>query len=880
MRFRCHFRGGSLVGLSLAAVVAGCSSPDASIANFTYEPPEGGLGGSSGTGGGGGANGDGSVLTDAPFGDVELPPGGGLGQVCSDSTPCRAGLQCGATGMCEAGHSLAQGSPCVTSVECQSGLYCSALRQCAPEGKGTAGTTCLLDSECTADLKCGLVGFSAQCVPAGTVDFGGTCTTGTDCLGGLVCAAGKCAFGTPGLPGFLGGGLWPGDKCEAETGAPVAWFRIPRGTGDGDFYRLPFPNDIRMKNGHPDLTGHPTPGASLLGYDLVDRVLRAVEQDNDGFGTYPTVFFRFNTADIDFHSLDAPADAGGQQYGGLWYLDVTSNPAGTFLGWYWNASWSRGKYICDNWIGIRPPQGNPLEPGHTYVVVITAKAKTKNGQQVGPTDDFRAMVASTAPDGGAELAAAYTAYKPLRDMLAARAVDPTSIIDAAVFTVGHVADRSKNVAAAAAKVAPPASTTWVKCGAGVSPCPDVTGTRACGTPNPNFDEYQAVLPMPIFQKGTAPYLQPNDGGDIPALVGEPAVARTDQVCASLTVPAGVTMPAGGWPLVIYAHGTGGDFRSHIREGVADALATASTGSATVPMAVLGIDQVQNGARRAGSTLSPNNLFYNFANPRAARDNALQGAADQISLANIAASIDVDATGDAGAGAHLKIDPNAIVFWGHSQGATEGGLSIPFSTRMKAAVFTGQGAGFLNALLSKTKPENVAAAIPIALQDPDPSNPLALAGGEVHPVLSLVQMLVDPADPLNFARAATMAPPQGITGHHVFQVYGLKDSYAPPVTEATYAIAGRLGLVAHDPSASTPDPLSIPDPNAGGAPEVEAPTPYGANRTTGTLTSAVRQYGPATGKDGHFVAFDVASAKGDVTRFLAQAAAGQVPKVGP
>ena len=107
------------------------------------------------------------------------------------------------------------------------------------------------------------------------------------------------------------------------------------------------------------------------------------------------------------------------------------------------------------------------------------------------------------------------------------------------------------------------------------------------------------------------------------------------------------MPANGWPLVIYAHGTGGSYRSHIkRESPRHWLRC--TADNTVPIAVLGIDQVQHGPRRGASTESPNNLFYNFANPYAARDNAMQGAADQMSLGKLAATLNITDTAFTGA----------------------------------------------------------------------------------------------------------------------------------------------------------------------------------------------------------------------------------------
>ena len=46
-----------------------------------------------------------------------------------------------------------------------------------------------------------------------------------------------------------------------------------------------------------------------------------------------------------------------------------------------------------------------------------------------------------------------------------------------------------------------------------------------------------------------------------------------------------------------------------------------------------------------------------------------------------------------------------------------------------------------------------------------------------------------------------------------------------------------------------------------------------------ITALFRQYAPSGGDDGHFVAFDVPSARGDVLRFLAGSLSGIVPRVG-
>jgi hypothetical protein len=360
------------------------------------------------------------------------------------------------------------------------------------------------------------------------------------------------------------------------------------------------------------------------------------------------------------------------------------------------------------------------------------------------------------------------------------------------------------------------------------------------------------------------------------------VVRTENVCMSLTVPKGATMPANGWPVVIYAHGTGGSFRSHVNEGVAKALATVGADN-TVPFAVLGIDQVQHGPRRGMSTETPDNLFYNFGNPNAARDNAMQGAADQMSLAKLAASLDIKDT--TLTGAEVKIDPAAVLFWGHSQGATEGGISTPYAAQLAGVLFSGQGASLMDALLNKTQPVNIAGSIAFALSDLASADPMTRKprGSEFHPVLSLLQMYLDPSDPLNHAAAMT---PSMTGGHHVFQVYGQNDSYAPPVTEVTYAIAAGLNAARIDPKVMKPDFPACPNCIPQFPAEVMGANGVVTKNIGGRLTAAVRQYAQATDADagitydGHFVAYHNPLAQHDIARFLDDIAKGMAPTVGP
>jgi hypothetical protein len=790
--------------------------------------------------GDGGPNAEGGV--DA--GEGGIPTGRGVGQACDDADPCRPGLAC-TSGMCVPGHSSPDGTPCTISDECKQGSYCGPQRTCAPAGMGGDGASCKSDADCMSGFRCDLVGLGAQCKPEGHHDVGGSCMTGSDCFGGLACVSGMCAPLPPGMLPPLGVPGWTGAACVDDPGPVTAYFRVPRGSGDGDFFRLPFPNDIRRgANGHPTLSGFPTPGADLLGYDVVDRYVKDVEQNADGFSAYPTVTMRFS-AGIDFKSLETS--------GAVRYIDVTPGGSGNDLGFSWSTTTGRSAYVCANWLGIRPYGGAPLTPGGTYAVFITTLTRTAGGGPVARAADLDALLGASAPADTA-LTAAYAAYKPLRDWAAAKGFDLSTVLDAAVFTVAHAATPASKTAGVVAAATPPTASGWVLCGGATpSPCPDATGARACGTPDPAFDELHALVSLPIFQKGTAPYLTPGDGGDFAYDTGgNPILQRTENVCMALTVPKGVAMPAAGWPVVVYAHGIGGSFRSHVTEGVAKALASVDDGAGgVVHMAVLGIDQVEHGPRRGGSTASPDDLFFNFANPLAARGNPLQGAADQMSLVRFARALALPAASSP-TGADVKFDK--IAFWGHSQGATEGGIATPYVADLAGVLVSGEGASLIDALVTKTSPVNIAAALPIVLEDPSGVNTF-------HPVLSLLQNAIDPADPLNHARTIAASK-------HVFQPFGQNDTFAPSAVQKTFFLAAGLGLAAPPASVTKPDDLGV----------TPAAVPVGGNLAGGAITAFTRQYTPS-GYDGHFVAYNDPDAKKDVAHFLADACVGKVPAIG-
>ncbi len=744
--------------------------------------------------------------------------------------------------------------------ECDDG-QCVA-RQCVAAGDGTSGDACATDADCAAGLRCGLLGLGLTCTAEGDGDLGASCATGTDCLAGLACLAQKCAVSPTGTPAV--GTPWKGVACEKPVNTGVkAYFEVPAAPGadQGDFFRLPFPNDVRRQSGSLNLSGFPTPGPGSSGVDAVQLYVDAISEHDSGWGAYPTVIFRFS-GEFDYATFPNRA---------VQFFDVTTPVKPRAMGWQRFFTTGRTNYVCENFVAVQPPRGDPLQPGHTYAVLILAQAPDEqeqlvtlvgagDKQPVARSAHFDIVMTGAVPTDP-ELQPGRAAFGRLRGFLnsytgeGASFMTADNVLTASVFTVGEVRTPMVELAEAVAKTRVPSARRWVKCGgSAVSPCPQADDERACGDDVDGFDEYQALLSLPVFQRGTPPYLTPEDGGDID--LGAP---HFEEVCLSLTVPEG-TPPSAGWPAVVFAHGTGGSFRDHVRDEVAGALAAAEP-----KFAVVGIDQVQHGPRRGASQEAPDNLFFNFSNPAASRGNPLQGAADQLSLARFVKALDIDAATSTGAA--IKLDGSRLLFFGHSQGATEGSLMLPFGDDYRAAVLSGNGASLRDALYTKTKPRNVAAALPLVLQEaPAASTPDLMS---VHPVLSLLQQWIDPADPLNFGQVIA-TPLVGHVGKHVFQTFGIGDSYSPPETLETFALAAQLTQVTPHESA---DPVYV-----GSLPQ-KAIEPPGFQAAPGRFTLGMRQYGAPRGRDGHFVVFDTRAANDDVLLFLTGAAGDEPPVIG-
>ena len=215
-------------------------------------------------------------------------------------------------------------------------------------------------------------------------------------------------------------------------------------------------------------------------------------------------------------------------------------------------------------------------------------------------------------------------------------------------------------------------------------------------------------------------------------------------------------------------------------------------------------------------------------------------------------------------------------FGHSQGGLNGPLFLAGSDLARGGVLSGAGSDLALNLLEKTKPVDVAAAfrLLVGLADRDSAAELSL----FHPVMTLVQSIVDVADPLQYGGSITRAPRPGHAPKSIYQTEGIGpdgvgDSYAPP--HGIEALSVAIGL---------PRQLAgvRPVTEAGWASLADVSVPsegLSGDLADGRASGVLAQFVPTAGHDGHFVVFNDPKARDQAAGFLAILAAdakGRVP----
>jgi predicted esterase len=546
------------------------------------------------------------------------------------------------------------------------------------------------------------------------------------------------------------------DSESAPPGPPAASiFVVPASLDElagPTFFDHPFPSDVRTDaDGTARYAGWPNP----FEVKLLSEYVVATKGLFKGFSPAGTIYLRF-TAPIDTSSLPADPPASLAKDSSVQIVDVDSKSPEYGQRRLAQVRFQKPEaiYVPSATLAVLPMIGTPLRPSTTYAVVVTKKIRAEGGGAIEPSRDL-AEVLGVVPTS-ARTQPVRDVYGPAISELGGLGIPKEDIAHLAVFTTNDptaetfaLLDDVKTQAAPAAK--------------------DFVATESTA----DYDVYEGTYgPTPLYQQGTAPFAKPADGGSFLLENGKPKLVSTIDLRFALVVPNATKCPppANGYPVVLYAHGTGGDYRSFVGDGTAASLAQRC-------LASTGIDQVLHGTRPGAPPESdPNHdskielYFFNFENPLAARTHNRQAAADVVQQARLFTTGGAKVPAAVSkSGADIAFDGTKITFFGHSQGGLNGPLFLAGSDLARGGVLSGAGSIFGIALLEKTKPVDIPAAVRF----------LAKLGGEderveldiFHPIITLAQTMVDATDTIHYGRSIITEPRAGCAPKSIYQAAG-------------------------------------------------------------------------------------------------------------
>jgi len=612
----------------------------------------------------------------------------------------------------------------------------------------------------------------------------------------------------------------------------------------GDFWDLPLPSDLRAQaDGTWDL--EEWPGATEDG--LVGMWLRAADRRLvGGWGVHQGAAIQL-TGPIDPGSL--PGDGAPTVASSSPVLVVDIDPASPERGRLFplrpRARIDYTPFTPPYQLVAMPVWGHPRRANTRYALVVTDGVTDTAGAPLGRSREFHdAWEANPdAPDDRVEhLADARAAVVDL-------GLDPASVVAASVFTT----------------IDPNAQFERLATFAEAQPTPELAEPWTAAERYTSYQVLEGRYRVPGIQGGVRPYEEHGEGLIVWGDDGAPVVQDTQDVRLRLALPT-LPMPKGGFPLLIYLHGSGGLATQVLHRGprpeVPDAdPAEPGTGPAEWlarrGVASIGVDFPLHGDRSDPPDTTGLELYNLLGNIDATIDNFDWAAAELLLLSRfvLAQSIDPSLAPslDAGGAPAIVFDPARLTALGQSMGTTLGVVWAGRDPRLQGAVWSGAG--------------GILAHIAVTAVEPFELRPLLSARlgygaadelTESHPLLHAFQALWDLVDPIAKASRNVAEPFEGVPAKDVLMTAGVVDGYFSPVSEA--AMAAGLGI----PRAGASVEPTLDEVLALAGID---PVPYPVSGNLGGRTAAAVQF-EAPHTLGHYVVFNQEGARHQYTCFAA------------
>ena len=640
----------------------------------------------------------------------------------------------------------------------------------------------------------------------------------------------------------------------AFTPAPVQALTTPINEETQPFFSAPWPDNRRLaSDGTLPTDNFPNPNGKQ---SLAATLMTTGDHLVHGWGTSAPAYMPFSGA-INPASLPATPLAQG---GSVYILNI--DPSSPALGQravvdfhYYAAS---NSFLPGNVLAVRPLPGFPLLEKTTYAVVVTTAVQDTNGKAVGPEQPFFDVL-NGQPQGAEEEAEAVY-YKPLLTELNREKVSLGTIAGASIFTTQPILDEMLTLRDYLLSLPLPS----------IDPGTlqyDANLSVAASGSIPGYYLFEGTYPAPNMQHGSPPFVY--SGGDFEYDdAGTPLPGYTEHLRVSLLIPT-TPEPAGGWPVAMYSHGTGGDYLSDVEEYEAVGPTIAAQG-----IAVFGIDQILTGPRSGLSAsaqptgcfgMPVENCFIDPVNAVAGRNNLRQSALDNIMLRQLisnpatvipAAANSLTVTGFTNPiGQAVTFNPSKLGFIGHSQGGLTGAIYLPIDPVPLGGVVSGAGGLVTATVLERQNPQ----LLPL-VQGPLFLN---LPAGEsldwYHPALALIQTLAEAVDPINFGSHWIVDPPPQGRAKNIYTTSGLLDRDTPTDTAEFLNTAAQIPQLL--PLAHTSNSYTV-----AGITPVSTPLSANLHASGGgaAVTAAFHQF-PAP--QNHFVIFDNREARHQWSSFL-------------
>jgi hypothetical protein len=633
-------------------------------------------------------------------------------------------------------------------------------------------------------------------------------------------------------------------------------------TDPARYFDAPTPSDARrMPNGAPDVRGLPNP----FGVGFVEQSKQVVVEDvvDNGVGVHPlpVVSFRFDhlPAPLRIVPLSTVKPTGAVQI-----VDLTPGRVGDRVAV--DAAVATGDRVRPaGLLQLAPLTGLSLLPGTWAALVL----RDLDGD--GAVDLDRSRVLDDLLRGTSEHAAWAQAYAPLREALPAIGVDVNDIAAATVFTVGDpTAELARLMESARRGPAP----KLVRLERGRD---DVNRSSA-------MVEVVGAIVQPQHQHGMPPHLM-GSGELARDEAGNLLVTREEEAPFHLSFPRG-KMPAEGFPLVFYVHGTGGDARQAIDRGERP-----RPGVPGIPGTGMASWLAPHGVGTAciAGPYSPDRIgwraldgygAYSFMNPRAMRNNFVQMLVEHARFLRFLEGLEIDPAlvpgvdASAAADGKVRFDLTRVVVAGHSLGSFLTGMLAGNLDGWRGAVLSGAGGSWVEFAFGPKDPVDLQGVL----------ETFGLPPGEhldrFHPFIDAFEGAVAAADNTFSTRHVLLHPRAGHAAPHVLVIEGQPDAQVP--TNLQRALVRSIGaaFVGSDVGRRSIDRL-VPAVHAIGqaalAPPVQGNLVVDGH---GPRTAGVLRYAEDGRLDGHSVLFQRDDTRAAFVRFVVDTVEGRVPVIAP